>query len=298
MKIGVTTGTAPTEIIPRKITTNGTADDTVYFTSDNDAYEVKFNENYLELAVKTTPSHTHTFAYAASNNKLTAACTVGCDEGYDTNPLTLTLTAPENLVYDGQPKGVKFTNDEVSRWMSAGLEVPTIFYYVKQSGQSTYLPLFGTLKDVGDYMAKITVGGKEAQLYFAIEKAASKSLIVTFIYRNGKENTTTEVLYNEKVSKPSVPKMEGYTFDVWCSDNECKIEYDFSTPVIDNLPLYARWRKDAGTEGNVRTEDKVVEIIVQTELNPEERELIADIKKNTSGSVESANSLADAVKNK
>ena len=55
MKVGVTTQTAPTETAPVKITTNGASTDTKYFASDNDAYEVKHNTDYLKLAVKTTP---------------------------------------------------------------------------------------------------------------------------------------------------------------------------------------------------------------------------------------------------
>ena len=165
-----------------------------------------------------------------------------------------------------------------------------------KNNQATFIDASKTEAGTYTYTANISLSDISDSVTIKVEKPVSKK-IVTFIYRNGKENTTTEVLYNEKVSKPSDPKMEGYTFDAWCSDAECKIEYDFGTPVIDNLPLYARWRKDAGTEGNVRTENKVVEIIVQTE-KPEEKELLKDLEKNKSGSVESANSLADAVKNK
>ena len=58
-KVGVTTQTAPTEDVPVAITTNGASTDTGYFTSDNADYEIKFNTDHLELAVKTIPSHTH-----------------------------------------------------------------------------------------------------------------------------------------------------------------------------------------------------------------------------------------------
>lgn len=169
MSIGVTTLTPPTKEESVKITTNGASTDTKYFTSDKTDYEVKYNTNeYLELAVA---PHVHTFTYTANGGTITATCTAGCDEGYDKNPLTLTLMAPARLVYDGQSKGVKFTNDEVSRWMSAGLEPPDIIYYIKPSGQSEYKPMQGLPTDAGDYMAKITVEQKTAQVKFAIDKA-------------------------------------------------------------------------------------------------------------------------------
>lgn len=118
-----------------------------------------------------TAIHTHAFTYTANNGKITATCVDGCDKGYDTNPLTLTLTAPTSLVYNGNAKAFTFADGEAAAWETAGLELPTIYYQIKQSGQSTYMPLLGTLKDAGSYMAQITVDGKDAQVYFAIDKA-------------------------------------------------------------------------------------------------------------------------------
>lgn len=118
-----------------------------------------------------TAIHTHAFTYTANNGKITATCVDGCDDGYDTNPLTLTLTAPASLVYDGNVKAFTFADGEADAWTGAGLELPTIYYQIKQSGQTTYMPLLGTLKNAGNYMAQITVDGKDAQVYFAIDKA-------------------------------------------------------------------------------------------------------------------------------
>ena len=169
--VGVTTLTAPTETALVKITTNGTADDVKYFTSDNADYEVKFNTDHLELAVKSTPSHTHTFTYTANDGKLTATCTQGCDKGYDTTPLTLTLTAPTSLVYDGNAKVFTFADGEAAAWTGAGLELPTITYYQKQVSSGTYSQLDKAPVDAGDYRVDITVSSKTAQYIFTIDKA-------------------------------------------------------------------------------------------------------------------------------
>ena len=312
----------------------------------------------VKITVNSTQTHTHSFNYEASGGKLTATCNGDGDCIYKTNKLTLTLTAPASLVYDGNAKSFTFASGEEAAWTGAGLELPTIYYYIKQSGQSEYMPLLGTLKDPGNYMAKITVGGKEAQIKFAIEteihihkavlvtgqaptqeaagwkdyykcacgdlfedanaktsidnldtwKAkggrgyipplpAPATFTVTFIYRNGTENIIKTVKYNETVTKPQNPDMTGYTFERWCSDDKCEIPYDFSKQVKNNLSLYAKWTKIDETEGKVRTENKPIEVTVQT-TKQEEKVLLEDLEKNTGASVESSKSLANAVKDK
>ncbi len=115
--------------------------------------------------------HIHNFSYEANDNVITATCTEGCTEGWDLNPLTLTLISPSNFVYDGNIKNFNFADGEADAWTAAGLELPTIVYYIKQSGQTEYSLLLGTPSSVADYMAKIIVDGKEAQVQFTISKA-------------------------------------------------------------------------------------------------------------------------------
>jgi len=48
--------------------------------------------------------------------------------------------------------------------------------------------------------------------------------------------------YNTPVSKPSTdPTLDGSTFAGWCSDNDPTTFYDFSTPVTEDITLYAKW---------------------------------------------------------
>lgn len=116
--------------------------------------------------------HAHTFTYTANNGKLTATCTAGCDKGYDTTPLTLTLTAPASLVYDGNAKAFTFADGEATAWTGAGLELPTITYYQKYSGQGWYTQLNEVPVNAGgDYMAEIVVNNRAAQVKFTIDKA-------------------------------------------------------------------------------------------------------------------------------
>lgn len=116
-------------------------------------------------------AHTHDFTYTANDNKLTATCTAGCDKGYDTTPLTLTLTPPESLVYDGNAKAFTFADGEAAAWTGAGLELPTIYYYEKKD-YPFYMGIDSAPTDAGgDYMVEITVNKKAARIYFTIDKA-------------------------------------------------------------------------------------------------------------------------------
>lgn len=61
--------------------------------------------------------------------------------------------------------------------------------------------------------------------------------VVTEVYQ------TQEVEYNKNATQPAAPVVEGYTFKGWFTsedaDPETDTPYDFSTPVTENLALYA-----------------------------------------------------------
>ena len=117
------------------------------------------------------PVHTHAFTYTVNGGKLTATCTAGCDKGYDTTPLTLTLTAPASLVYDGNAKAFTFADGEATAWTGAGLELPTIYYYEKKD-YPFYMGIDSAPTDAGgDYKVEITVNKEAARIYFTIDKA-------------------------------------------------------------------------------------------------------------------------------
>ena len=65
---------------------------------------------------------------------------------------------------------------------------------------------------------------------------------VTFI-TNGKctAPATQTVTDGGKVTKPSNPSAEGYTFGGWYKDSACTNAYNFSSAVTSNVVLYAKW---------------------------------------------------------
>lgn len=65
--------------------------------------------------------------------------------------------------------------------------------------------------------------------------------IVTFNSKGGSLVPSTTVSLNEKATEPTVPAKDGLTFAGWFTDEEYSDEYDFDTPVTENITLYAKW---------------------------------------------------------
>ena len=78
----------------------------------------------------------------------------------------------------------------------------------------------------------------------------SKKYKVTFVYNNGKSDSSISVNAGETVSTPSDPSKANYLFVGWYTDSSFVEKYDFSKPVQRNLTLYAKYQIDAATLTN------------------------------------------------
>ena len=146
--IGVTMAT------PGVFTEGGKAKDyAAKFTSDNTAYSVMAEGGELKLS-----SHIHSFNYTASGASITATCGEGCDI---TTGLTLTISAPSDLIYNGSPKPATLNSD----YSTEAFGTPVISY--KKGGES----ISGAPTDVGEYTASVTVGDATASVSFTIGAA-------------------------------------------------------------------------------------------------------------------------------
>ena len=94
--------------------------------------------------------------------------------------------------------------------------------------------------------------GKTANFMLTCGKA---SYTVNFNTHGGCEVDTQPVVHGEKVVKPADPKLNGFTFGGWYTDEDCTDEnkYDFETPVTANFTLYAKWE---GTFYGIRITEK------------------------------------------
>ncbi len=73
---------------------------------------------------------------------------------------------------------------------------------------------------------------------------------VIYNSRNGTTIAPQYVTVGEKVSAPTNPTRSGYVFDTWCTDSDLTHEFDFSTPITENITLYARWTRTCAVTFN------------------------------------------------
>ena len=106
--------------------------------------------------------HEHSFTYEANGATITATCTDGCDI---TEGLTLTISAPTELNYDGNTKAATLNTGYDTTAFPGQY---TIKYY-----QGTSEVEAANVKAAGDYTAKVTVGDATAGVDFTIYKATS-----------------------------------------------------------------------------------------------------------------------------
>lgn len=60
-------------------------------------------------------------------------------------------------------------------------------------------------------------------------------------YENGGMYKTIEVERNKTITKPEDPSRSGFDFYNWSTDKAGTNEFDFSTPIVENMTLYAQW---------------------------------------------------------
>ena len=64
---------------------------------------------------------------------------------------------------------------------------------------------------------------------------------ITFNSNDGTSVASQNVNAGEKLTEPSTPTKEGFTFDGWYEDSTFSKKFDFNTPITDNMTLYAKW---------------------------------------------------------
>ena len=69
------------------------------------------------------------------------------------------------------------------------------------------------------------------------------SVSVTYVYNNGDDNKTEQVL-SFSFAKPDDPKRDGYEFVGWCTDRKLENFYNFEQPPQSDITLYAKWDLD------------------------------------------------------
>lgn len=64
---------------------------------------------------------------------------------------------------------------------------------------------------------------------------------VTFDSRGGSAVAPAEVFIGDTVNRPADPVKDAYIFEGWYTDETCSTEFDFDTPITEDLSLFAKW---------------------------------------------------------
>lgn len=79
---------------------------------------------------------------------------------------------------------------------------------------------------------------------YSIDEGTDIVLLV-LCYGDGRENEIIEIKRGEAAFAPPTPEREGYKFEGWFNGDT---EFDFSTPINDDLNLTAKWKATGKTE--------------------------------------------------
>ena len=86
--------------------------------------------------------------------------------------------------------------------------------------------------------------GEQQQVYYA----------VTFNSNGGSEVESEEVASDDLATEPNPPTKEDMIFDGWYEDATLTTRFDFNTPIINNVTLYAKWVEENNNEEDIKVE--------------------------------------------
>ncbi len=99
-----------------------------------------------------------------------------------------------------------------------------------------------------------------------LDAALGESITVTFVV--DEKASEVSVPFGDVVSPPKTPKAEDRIFSGWYIDPALKTEYDFSTPVIGDLTLYAGFVLDGAAITNAITLDVMPALVTVENVYP------------------------------
>ena len=152
-----------------EVTINGVGTAIISATvQDTDSYTYATKKvSYTLVVSETEPEHEHEFSYTAGTgddaNKITAICTAEGECAYKTDGITISLNAPESLVYDGTAKEASISGYPETEVEGLAAK-PTITYSDGSGNAISSAPV-----NVGEYSANMTWG----------EVAVSKAFEIT-----------------------------------------------------------------------------------------------------------------------
>ena len=123
------------------------------------------------------------------------------------------------------------TEDAALTWTSFNPEVAT----VDENGVVTaHEPGYAYIKVSTDINTTVTA-------YCVVQVLPGEDHTVTFDSQGGSLVASQTVAHGETARIPTAPSRIGYSFGGWYTDESLETAYDFSTPVLHDLTLFAKW---------------------------------------------------------
>lgn len=177
---------------PRTITNVSNADYSACFFSDASYWTIAGGMSdagqVVQLAVPA--AHVHEWQYALEENtqdSIVAYCSTSGDCEFGRNGGTLTIEAPENLVYDGQAKPAKLVASDYWERVTgtSGISISYGKYY-----NTAWNTMDGVPTEAGRYLASIKVGNVTAFVSYDITDASSGKADPTYTAPTAKNGLT------------------------------------------------------------------------------------------------------------
>ena len=135
-------------------------------------------------------------------------------------------------IYDGTLSGndVKKYTVETETFK---LNDPTKYGY-------TFLGWYDNENFSGDVVTEV-IKGTTGNLTFYAKWTINKYTVMFIMNGHGETPRTQVVEHGSFATRPNTPTEVGYTFDNWYADQGLTKLYDFNSPVIENIMIYAKW---------------------------------------------------------
>ena len=234
---------------------------------DTDKYTYKTKTVSYELIVsETEPEHDHIFAYAQGEgddaNKITAKCTAEGDCKYKPDGITISLNAPESLVYDGTAKEASISGYPETEVEGLAAK-PTITYSDGSGSAISSAPV-----NVGKYSANMTWGEVTVSKAFEITK---RPITIT--------SASHEWEYDgQKHSDPSVSVTEGSLADGDTLDAQATGEVKYVSDYVQRGDNYLRTYSVKHGEADVTDNYSISVVEGKLKINPRKITLTAPSK--------------------
>lgn len=153
------------------------------------------------------------------------------DNAYNTRPDAILV----NLLQNGSVYSTARLDTTLAIWTYTWEKLPELDNNgVKYVYTVAEIPVPG-------YTASVE-GGMITNQLDALDPGDPTQLTVTYVYNNGQANASETVNFGNTANGVADPTWEGHAFKGWYTDNGSFANaYDFTTPVTENITLYAKW---------------------------------------------------------